>query len=926
MVLQLELSSMHNQTLVFAGMYDEVEAEVEQAFADTSRQVVSALLAFDKKRKERVLALTTERGPQGQLLAFVHMLRRTSEQKLVETSSWKVKHVMKVDAPRTGASATLVLHLNKSPSMLEVVPSSLESCTTFVALLLHTRERVTKERIAVPNWSDEEIESCIRSAIANVQNAANKSTGSQQQNHRQTDAMVVGEKESAQVEELLRKHQLDVSEAELFEDRLQREVGALETASVEALLHGLGDADSLVHSIESTERHANDLEEALGIYIDVLSCIKDGADAIDAHSKESRVAQANAQSLRDTLSGLLGSLQVPDGVQDALLYAPLDDNAQLENVMASARTLNERLHALGSDKLSDGWASQLNAVYEKQNELQSIKDSFVKRALSFLQNEVRKTLSGGESSHERLEQLVPVVTALQELDSSAIESLRTVYCNCANSRVRKVTKQALASARGEQQQNSETDSGSERSTRQSSPAIVLSAITTNSSAANFSSILQLGSGSKDDGVILPEMELAQALDEIVSMVSEELDFSTWFLQLEPQSKAESELTSKILDGVDDEVLTVCDRLSKKGGPGVAIKVLGLLAWACTKTAEKYESAEDVHSVQTNEEGASVEGSKAHAQHLPSSPLKRRSVTRIENVLHISIERCSQVVRSAVNDKLSALSRVENARSGRYGALSEVTKLASVVYELEEAVQAQLITPDDDMFQPKESGESEEHKGELRRARALNETRIKERARIELAGELYAKVMAQLPEDVQRLGQTDPKHKHQIMFVNLRAFCSNCQILKQRSGQQGNTLKELERETEASKSQYVDGMLARPFESLHSILASVATKRRSGVSLHELQYQADFSGQEVKRKLHRSLAPRRAEQGLRELSKRLQKHLSFDTQLLEEVWNLCIERLLGWHEQAETVLREGYNETISPTKEELRKMCLSHAPI
>jgi hypothetical protein len=912
-----------------------VEAsEVERVFAEQSSRLVFSLAGSDKLKRERVLAITRLRDARGKPVGWLSELRRDHEGCLALAGAWRLHHLRLIEAPRSSSSDSretrLVVHTSKPSSALDLQPSSLRQCSAFVGSLVLIVERVTQQRIGVPSWSDDEVDSAVDSVahlLTDEHDSSNTADGTSTHIHdvppspdgsgssqRQSsgDSTAVGQKEGERIEALLAKHQLDVADAELFENRLQREVAALETASVEAILHGKDGTDKLIESIESTEQHANDLEEALGIYIDVLSCIKDGADAIDAHSNESRVSQTNAQSLRDTLSSLFALLQLNDGVQEALMHQPLDDIPNLERITSSARTLNERLQAITADENSS-WASQLRAVREKQEELKSLKNRFTSRALNFLQKEIDDACLRPEGNSERLEQMMPIAEAVQELDTSAIDVLREMYCRSFNAKARRQTKRMLSPVRsgnndgqGSEERESYENQGSNQRV---SGDVMFNAISEAvSNAGNFASMLEPlrlvgGNKERDAGPVLPEAELAEAIDGIVNMISQEIDCASWFLQLPPNSELENESLGTILEGVGDEILTVCDWLSKRSGPGASLKLLGILSSASR------DIQSGLKSTSTNASGSA------------SSKGGHRHFSRIADVLRASEERLSQAVRTAVTDKLNALSRVDNARSGRYGAVQEVVKLAFVLEELEQSVQSDLATPETKHDAVGDMSEVHSNGKVLRRS---HELQPRETARTELAGELYAKVMAQLPDDINRMAEYDEKHKHQITFVNLRGFCTSCSSLKGRGGQHASTLRELEREMESAKSRYVDEMLARPFESLHFVLTSLRSKRRSGVPLSELQYQAEVSLQDVRRKIQRSLAPRKAEQGVKELSKRLHKHLSFDPELLSETWQLCIDRLLSWHEETDTMLREGYNEVLVPSRSEIEKICSSYA--
>lgn len=57
-----------------------------------------------------------------------------------------------------------------------------------------------------------------------------------------------------------------------------------------------------------------------------------------------------------------------------------------------------------------------------------------------------------------------------------------------------------------------------------------------------------------------------------------------------------------------------------------------------------------------------------------------------------------------------------------------------------------------------------------------------------------------------------------------------------------------------------------------------------------------------------------------LCRRVQKHLAFDTGLLEEVYDECTSELLERHRQLDTILRQAYGEGITPAFEEVEAFC------
>lgn len=302
--------------------------EVEASFAEQPGEVMGVLPVDvigkgggrQRSAKHRVLAVTLERGPQGKQQGCLHALRRTSEGKLAEAESFKLRNIARLEL-RPDRGRAFVVHLeSKGQQPLEAgTEEGMKDLEAFLGKLCVAYERVTLEALQVDGWGA----SAREEAIQEASEAFKKSSQLGQEATEWSD-MMVGEQESSRIEALLAKYKLDVSEAQLFEERLHREVAALENASVEKFLEARSEVGSIVSTVQRAQRQAEDLKAALTMYIDNLSTVKESADLIDRRSHQSRAYGDNSRALLHTLSELLSTLSLPNDIEQRVRFGTLE--------------------------------------------------------------------------------------------------------------------------------------------------------------------------------------------------------------------------------------------------------------------------------------------------------------------------------------------------------------------------------------------------------------------------------------------------------------------------------------------------------------------------------------------------------------------------------------------------------------------------
>ncbi|KAF7634516.1 Sec3-PIP2_bind domain-containing protein [Meloidogyne graminicola] len=104
-------------------------------------------------------------------------------------------------------------------------------------------------------------------------------------------------------------------------------------------------------------------------------------------------------------------------------------------------------------------------------------------------------------------------------------------------------------------------------------------------------------------------------------------------------------------------------------------------------------------------------------------------------------------------------------------------------------------------------------------------------------------------------------------------------------------KELRQKYQENCTVYVKEMLGRPLEKIHNFFERIERLMENGVSPEEISYEQQFSRIELKR-VTSAYPAKEVKKGLENLYKKIEKHLSNDSLLLQVVWRQMQEEFLN----------------------------------
>ncbi|KAI4458169.1 sec3/syntaxin-related [Holotrichia oblita] len=120
----------------------------------------------------------------------------------------------------------------------------------------------------------------------------------------------------------------------------------------------------------------------------------------------------------------------------------------------------------------------------------------------------------------------------------------------------------------------------------------------------------------------------------------------------------------------------------------------------------------------------------------------------------------------------------------------------------------------------------------------------------------------------------------------------------------NQRKEAKQRYNEALSAYVILYFGRPLEKLNTFFDGVQARVSSGVKTSEVSYQLAFSKQEL-RKVINQYPGSNVKRGLEALYKKVEKHLSEESNLLPVVWRAMQEEFIQQYKTLEDLIQQCY---------------------
>uniref|UniRef100_A0A0E0MEN6 Exocyst complex component Sec3 PIP2-binding N-terminal domain-containing protein n=1 Tax=Oryza punctata TaxID=4537 RepID=A0A0E0MEN6_ORYPU len=446
-------------------------------------------LASRHMAKPRVLAVTTKKKGQ-RTKAFVRVLKYSNGGVLEPAKVYKMKHLSKVEVvPNDPSGCTFLLGFDNLRSQSVSPPQwtmrNKDDRNRFLMCILNMCKEIyggipkvvgmdivemamwakdnTTAKVTQVSTKDGPIESLVGEADSQV--AIQKE--------------LVSQTEEEDIEALLGTYVMAIGEAEAFSERMKRELVALESANVYALIETETVVEEVLEGLEIASICVEDMDEWLGIFNIKLRHMREDIQSIEWRNNRLELQSDSNVALIDELDKLLVLLQIPPEYEESLTGGSFDEGNMVKNIEAcewltsaiknlEASNLDPiyvKLRAFENDTsfiMSDSMKLariQDGQVREKRAEFVLLKCTFVRRASEFLRNYFPSLIDfmlndkGNFSQRGQLQRpdhadmrykcrtYARLLQFIKNLDKSCLMPLRKAYCHSLNLLIRREARE-----------------------------------------------------------------------------------------------------------------------------------------------------------------------------------------------------------------------------------------------------------------------------------------------------------------------------------------------------------------------------------------------------------------------------------------------------------------------------------------------------
>ncbi|XP_037429373.1 exocyst complex component SEC3A-like isoform X1 [Triticum dicoccoides] len=417
--------------------------------------------------KPRVLAVTTK--PKGQKTkAFLRVLKYSNGGILEPAKVYKIKHLHKVEvASNDPSGCTFILGFDNLRSQSVSPPQWTMRNKDDRNRLLMCVLNLCKELLGgIPKVVGMDI---VEMAIWAKENTTTKATqvaskdGLFDSTVLEPDSQVavendlVSQAEEEDIEALLGTYVMAIGEAEAFSERMKRELVALESANVYALMETESVVEEVLQGLEVATICVEDMDEWLGIFNIKLRHMREDIQSIEWRNNKLEMQSVSNVALGEELDRLLVLLQIPPEYEVSLTGGSFDEGNMVKNIEA-CEWLTNAIKNLEASNLDPCYA-KLRAVREKRAEFVLLKCTFVRRASEFLRNYFPGLIDSMLNDKDNFTQkgqlqrpdhadmrykcrtYARLLQFIKSLDKSCMIPLRKAYCHSLNLLIRRETRE-----------------------------------------------------------------------------------------------------------------------------------------------------------------------------------------------------------------------------------------------------------------------------------------------------------------------------------------------------------------------------------------------------------------------------------------------------------------------------------------------------
>uniref|UniRef100_I1QZA7 Uncharacterized protein n=1 Tax=Oryza glaberrima TaxID=4538 RepID=I1QZA7_ORYGL len=263
--------------------------------------------------------------------------------------------------------------------------------------------------------------------------------------------------EDEDTEALLDTYIMAIGEAEAFSERMKRELVALESANVYALMETETVIEEVLEGLEIASICVEDFDEWLGIFNVKLRHMREDIQSIEWRNNKLELQSDSNVALIDELDKMLVLLHIPPEYEASLTGGSFDEGNMVKNIEA-CEWLTSAIKNLEASNLDPIYV-KLRAVREKRAEFVLLKCTFVRRASEFLRNYFPSLIDfmlndkGNFSQRGQLQRpdhadmrykcrtYARLLQFIKNLDKSCLMPLRKSYCHSLNLLIRREARE-----------------------------------------------------------------------------------------------------------------------------------------------------------------------------------------------------------------------------------------------------------------------------------------------------------------------------------------------------------------------------------------------------------------------------------------------------------------------------------------------------
>ncbi|XP_062182580.1 exocyst complex component SEC3A-like isoform X1 [Phragmites australis] len=425
-------------------------------------------LASRHMAKPRVLAISTAKAKGQRAKAFLRVLKYSNGGVLELAKVYKIKHLSKVEVVQNDPSGcTFLLGFDNLRSQSVSPPQWTMRNKDDRNRLLMCILNICKEHLGgIPKVVGMDI---VEMAIWAKENTPVKVTqvstkdGPIETVALDADSQVAIEKdlvsqaEEEDIEALLGNYVMAIGEAEAFSERMKRELVALESANVYALMETESVVEEVLQGLEIASICVEDMDEWLGIFNIKLRHMREDIQSIEWRNNRLELQSVSNVALIDELDKMLQLLQIPPEYEASLTGGSFDEGNMVKNIEA-CEWLTSAMKNLEASNLDPSYV-KLRAVREKRAEFVLLKCTFVRRASEFLRNYFPSLIdymlndkgNFSQRGHPqrpdhadmryKCRTYARLLQYIKSLDKSCLTPLRKAYCHSLNLLIRREARE-----------------------------------------------------------------------------------------------------------------------------------------------------------------------------------------------------------------------------------------------------------------------------------------------------------------------------------------------------------------------------------------------------------------------------------------------------------------------------------------------------